>query len=155
MVTCYLSLGSNLGGRKKNIALALAALRADAFITVLKVSSLIETEPEGVPSPQPRFLNGVVKLKTSYTARQLLGKIQQIETLLGRDAPPRPKNFPRTIDIDILLYGDARVKEKDLEIPHPRMRERQFVLTPLKEIAGATLMKKIVSERKGKTKKIK
>lgn len=143
MVTCYLSLGSNLGNRKKNIALALAALRADAAINVLKVSSVIETEPEGVPLPQPRFLNAVVKLKTSYTTRQLLEKIQQIETKLGRQAPPRPKNYPRAIDLDILLYGDSRVKEKDLEIPHPRMRERQFVLKPLEEIAGVKVMKRL------------
>lgn len=135
MVTCYIGLGANLGKRGKNIGCALAFLREDAAIKVLKVSSVIETKPEGVLLPQPYFLNAVVKLRTSYTARQLLKKLQQIETQLGRTTP-RPKNYPRTIDLDILLYGNARIKEKDLEIPHPRIHERQFVLEPLKEIAG-------------------
>ncbi|MFH1244882.1 MAG: 2-amino-4-hydroxy-6-hydroxymethyldihydropteridine diphosphokinase [Candidatus Omnitrophota bacterium] len=135
MVTCYIGLGANLGEREKNISRALAFLREDTAIKVLQVSSVIETKPEGVSLPQPYFLNAVVKIKTSYTARQLLKKLRQIETKLGRPTH-RPKNYPRTIDLDILLYGNTRIKEKNLEIPHPRIQKRQFVLKPLKEIAG-------------------
>lgn len=133
MVTCYIALGSNLGDRNKNINLALEYLKLDPAIRVLKASSLIETEPHGCP-PQSKFLNGVAKLKTSYSARELLKKLQEIEFKLGRENP-HPKNHPRTIDLDILFYGDLKIDEKDFKVPHPRMWEREFVTVPLKEIA--------------------
>ena len=133
MVICYIALGSNLADRQKNIKFALECLEQDPAIEVLKASSIIETEPQKTP-PQPKFLNGVVKLQTSYSAHQLLKKLQEIEVKLGRKTP-RVKNEPRTIDLDILLYGDSKIDEKDLQIPHPRIWKRRFVTIPLKEIA--------------------
>ncbi|MBL7085074.1 MAG: 2-amino-4-hydroxy-6-hydroxymethyldihydropteridine diphosphokinase [Candidatus Omnitrophica bacterium] len=133
MITSYIALGSNLGDRAKNINLALKYLKQNPSIEILKISSIIETEPQKAP-PQPKFLNGVVKLKTSYSASQLLKKLQEIEIKLGREVP-RLKNQPRTIDLDVLLYGDSKIEEKDLQIPHPRMWKRRFVTIPLKEIA--------------------
>lgn len=133
MITCYIGLGSNLGNRQKNINLALDSLQKDPAIKVLKTSTFRETAPFACPT-QPNFLNGVVKLKTSHSPRQLLECLQEVERKLGRKRPC-PQGLPRTIDLDILLYGDLRVNEEDLQIPHLRMREREFVLTPLREIA--------------------
>lgn len=133
MVTCYIALGSNLGEREKNINLTLEYFKQDPAIKVLKVSSLIETEPHNCP-PQPKFLNAVAKLKTGYSAQELLKKLQQIEVDLGRETP-RLKNQPRTIDLDMLLYGDFKIDEEGLKVPHPQMWEREFVTVPLKEIA--------------------
>ena len=133
MAICYIALGSNLRDRQKNIKLALECLEQDPAIEVQKASSIIETEPQKA-RPQPKFLNGVVKLQTSYSAHQLLKKLQEIEVKLGRKTP-RVKNEPRTIDLDILLYGDSKIDEKDLQIPHPRMWKRRFVSLPLREIA--------------------
>ena len=133
MVTSYIALGSNLGDRKQNIDLALKYLKEDPAVEILKISSIIETEPQESP-PQPKFLNGVVKLETSYSAQDLLKKLQEIEVKLGREIP-RLKNQPRTIDLDILLYGDSKIDEDNLKIPHPRMWKRRFVSIPLKEIA--------------------
>lgn len=138
MVICYIGLGSNLGDRKRNISLALEYLEHDPAIETLKVSTMIETEPQKAP-PQPKFLNGVVKLQTSYSAQELLERLQAIEVKLGREMP-HPKNQPRTIDLDILLYGDSKIDEKDLQIPHPSMWKRRFVAIPLKEI-GPELFK--------------
>jgi len=133
MVTCYIALGSNVGDRSKNINLALEYLKQDPAVKVLKVSSLIETEPFDC-LPQSKFLNGVVKLETGYTAQELLKRLQEIEVRLGRKML-RPKNHPRTIDLDILLYGDLKIDEEGLKVPHPRMGEREFVTLPLREIA--------------------
>lgn len=133
MVTSYIALGSNLGDRAKNINLALKYLREDPAVNILKTSSLIETKAVGGP-PQPNFLNGVVKLETNYSARQLLKKLQEIEFKLGRQTP-RLKNYPRTIDLDILIYGNLKIDKGDLKIPHPRIWEREFVTVPLREIA--------------------
>ena len=133
MVSCYIALGSNLGERHRNISLAFEYLKFDPAIKILKVSSLIETEPHDC-LPQPKFLNGVVKLETTYSAQELLKKLQEIEVKLGRKIP-RLKNRPRSIDLDILFYGGLKLDEKGLKIPHPRMWEREFVRVPLKEIA--------------------
>lgn len=133
MVTCYIALGSNVGDRSKNINLALEYLKQDPAIKVLKVSSLIETEPFDCLL-QLKFLNGVVKLETGYAAQELLKRLQEIEVRLGREML-RPKNHPRTIDLDILLYGDLKIEEEGLKVPHPRMWQREFVTLPLREIA--------------------
>ncbi|MBN3038954.1 MAG: 2-amino-4-hydroxy-6-hydroxymethyldihydropteridine diphosphokinase [Candidatus Omnitrophica bacterium] len=133
MTTCFIGLGSNLGDRKKNIAHAVEHLKQDPKITITKVSSAIETDAIGGP-PQPKFFNAVIKIDTSYSARRLLEILQSIERKLGRQSPHQ-KNHPRTIDLDILLYGNLTIAENDLEIPHPRMWERKFVTVPLKEIA--------------------
>lgn len=133
MVSCYIALGSNLGDRNKNINLALKLLRLDPAIKILKTSSFVETDPIS-SIPQPKFINATTKLETNYSAQELLKKLQQIEINLGRE-DPRLKNHPRTIDLDILTYGDSKIDQGNLKIPHPRMWERDFVKVPLKEIA--------------------
>jgi 2-amino-4-hydroxy-6-hydroxymethyldihydropteridine diphosphokinase len=133
MVTCYIALGSNLGKRRQNINLALEYLQQDPALEILEISSFIETEPEQAPA-QERFLNAAAKLRTAYSAQDLLKRLQEIEVKMGRQHP-RLKNQPRSIDLDILLYGDAVIDEGGLKIPHPRMWQRQFVTIPLKEIA--------------------
>ena len=133
MVTCYIALGSNLGQRNKNIRLALKYLSQDPGVKIIKTSSLIETEPVGGPT-QPKFLNAAAKLKTSYSAAELLKRLKAIEIRLGREAI-HSKDYPRTIDLDILLYDNLKINQQDLKIPHPRMWEREFVKVPLREIA--------------------
>lgn len=126
----YLSLGSNLGDREKNLARALAMLSQQ--MTVEKVSSVYETEPVGFDD-QPKFLNAVCCVSTSLSARQLLSLAKEIERKMGRT--PSFRNAPRPIDIDILFYDGEVIMSPSLEIPHPRVAERAFVLVPLNEIA--------------------
>lgn len=133
MALSYIGLGSNLKDRKKNIATALKHLEQDADIDIIQTSSFIETKPHNSPA-QPNFLNGIVKIETTYSAQQLLNKLQEIEAKLGRKKP-YPKNSPRTIDLDILIFGDLKIDEADLQIPHPEMWQRKFVTVPLKEVA--------------------
>ena len=127
----YIGLGSNLGDRLANINKAIEYLKENQDITVERVSSIIETEPQGGP-PQGKFLNAVVKIKTTLKPKELLKVLQNIEEKLGRVRTI--KNGPRTIDLDILLYGNEKIDEPDLKVPHPRMGERSFVLGPLLEI---------------------
>jgi 2-amino-4-hydroxy-6-hydroxymethyldihydropteridine diphosphokinase len=131
--TVYLGLGSNLGDRAAQLAQAIAGLAA-AGIQPIRRSSFYATEPVGF-APQHWFLNAVVEAETEWMPRQLLRATQGIERSLGRRRAAR--NGPRTVDIDILLYGGTVVSLPDLEIPHPRMAERRFVLVPLREIAPA------------------
>jgi len=131
MTTCYIAFGSNLGDRKKTIDAALEKLRNCAGIEVSRVSSIIETDPVGGP-PQGKFLNGVAEVHTDLAPRELLECLQKIESELGRVRSE--KNAPRTIDLDILLYGDEKIDEPGLKVPHPRMHEREFVMKPLKEL---------------------
>lgn len=133
MALSYIGLGSNLKDRKKNIATALKHLEQDADIDIIQTSSFIETKPHNSPA-QPNFLNCIVKIETTYSAQQLLNKLQEIEAKLGRKKP-YPKNSPRTIDLDILIFGDLKIDEADLQIPHPEMWQRKFVTVPLKEVA--------------------
>jgi 2-amino-4-hydroxy-6-hydroxymethyldihydropteridine diphosphokinase len=129
MVTAYLGLGSNLGNRQENLDAALKLLSQRMQIT--KLSSIYDTEPLGNTS-QPRFLNMVCEVKTRLTPEGLLALAKGIEFKMGRHSRT---GEPRTIDVDILLYADKVLKTKELEIPHPMMDERQFVLVPLAEIA--------------------
>jgi 2-amino-4-hydroxy-6-hydroxymethyldihydropteridine diphosphokinase len=129
--TVYLGLGSNLGDRAANLGQAMAGLAA-AAVEIVRRSSLFATEPVGF-RPQNWFLNCVVEAATELMPRQLLHATQQVERDLGRQKLVR--NGPRTVDIDILLYGANVVSMPDLEIPHPRIAERRFVLVPLREIA--------------------
>ena len=129
--TAYLSLGSNLGDRAGHLEMALEALSA-AGLTLLRRSSFYATEPVGF-APQHWFLNCVIEAETELMPRQLLRAAQEVERSLGRRRMVR--NGPRAMDVDILLYGSAVVRMPDLEIPHPRMAERRFVLVPLREIA--------------------
>jgi 2-amino-4-hydroxy-6-hydroxymethyldihydropteridine diphosphokinase len=129
LITAYLSLGSNLGNRQENLDRALKLL--SERMQVIKVSSIYDTEPVG-NTGQPRFLNLVCEVHTRLAPEGLLTMLKGLEQKMGRVGRT---GEPRIIDVDILLYGDKVVKTKDLEIPHPRMLERQFVLVPLDEIA--------------------
>jgi len=133
VTTVYLGLGSNLGDRRRNLEAALDALRAHPAVRVLAVSALIETEPVGGPPGQGRFLNAAAKIETDLAPEALLEELKRVERALGRK--PGPRWGPREIDLDILLYGDTILETGTLVIPHPRMRERRFVLEPLSEIA--------------------
>ena len=126
-----MAFGSNLGDRLKNIKSALAAIRADSHIKVLKASWIIETKPQGGPR-QGDYLNGVAKIKTSLAPIALLRVLKHIEKSMGRKKGVR--FGPRIIDLDILLYGDKIIHSKRLIVPHPRMRQREFVMGPLREI---------------------
>ena len=129
--TVYLSLGSNLGDRKKNLRTAIAAL-ADAKVRVTRVSSLYETEPVDLRE-QPWFLNCVVQAETELPPLQLLHELRGIQSGMG--SKKLVSKGPRLIDLDILLYGDETVDAPELQVPHPRMLHRKFVLAPLAEIA--------------------
>lgn len=129
--TVYLSLGSNLGDRQKNLRTAIAAL-ADAKVRVTRVSSFYETEPVDFRE-QPWFLNCVVQTQTEERPLDLLRALRKIESRMGSKKLV-PKG-PRLIDLDILLYGDETIDTPELQIPHPRMLSRKFVLVPLAEIA--------------------
>jgi 2-amino-4-hydroxy-6-hydroxymethyldihydropteridine diphosphokinase len=131
MPTVYIAFGSNLGNRKQNIQDAITLLKSHQRITVQKISSIIETKPEGGPA-QRKFLNGVLKIETNLSVRELLEVLQNIEIDLGRKKTI--KNGPRTIDLDIIFYGDKTVNEPDLVIPHPRWQDREFVKKPISEI---------------------
>lgn len=131
METVYLSLGSNLGDRARNLASAIHLLEAPD-LRVQRVSSLYETEPLEVRD-QPWFLNLVVEAETDLLPKQLLTRTQKVEIRLGRKR--RERGGARTIDIDILFYGQAVVNSAELAIPHPRLSQRRFVLEPLAELA--------------------
>ncbi|MDD4955254.1 MAG: 2-amino-4-hydroxy-6-hydroxymethyldihydropteridine diphosphokinase [Candidatus Omnitrophica bacterium] len=132
----YIAIGSNLGDRLENIKSAIAELKNVSGITVEKISSIIETAPAGGP-PQGKYLNGVIKIKTEILPRALLNILQNIEHRLGRKR--KIKNGPRTIDLDMLLYGDSSINEPGLSVPHPRMLEREFVMQPLLEIESGIM----------------
>jgi 2-amino-4-hydroxy-6-hydroxymethyldihydropteridine diphosphokinase len=127
-----IGLGSNLGDREAH--LAFAADRLAGLLRTLKLSRWHETEPVGV-EPQPRFLNGAAVGETGRSARQLLDDLLTIERERGRERPS--PGTPRTLDLDLLLVGDQILNEPGLIVPHPRLRERRFVLEPLAEIAPA------------------
>lgn len=131
--TAYIGLGSNLGDRRQTLDLAVTQLRAHSRIVVSKVSNYEETEPIGGPAGQGLYLNGAVELETDLGPHELLSQLLEIEKRLGRVRDER--NGPRTIDLDLLLYGVAQIQSPELELPHPRMAERLFVLRPLAAIA--------------------
>lgn len=129
----YIALGANLGDRAANIASAVERLRVVRGIRVRTISSLLENPAVGGPPDAPPFLNGVAELETILSPRELLQTLLEVERDLGRQR--HRKWDPRTIDLDLLLYGDQIIDEPELTVPHPRMHERQFVLIPLAEIA--------------------
>ena len=132
MPIVYIGLGANLGDREATIRKALELLAAGGDIEVAAVSSLRETDPVGYEE-QPRFMNGAAALRTELAPRPLLERLLDVERRLGRDRSG-PRFGPRTIDLDLLLYGSAEVDEPGLQIPHPRLQERPFVLEPLAEL---------------------
>jgi 2-amino-4-hydroxy-6-hydroxymethyldihydropteridine diphosphokinase len=133
MKTAYLALGSNLGNRRQNVLGAIAIMHKTKGIRVRRISRFYETEPWGYKN-QPKFINAAVKIQTSLLPVRLLIIIKGIEKKMGR-MPLNIKWGPRIIDIDILLYGDRKMKSGRLQIPHPEMHRRVFVLKPLAEIA--------------------
>lgn len=133
MTRAYVALGANLGDREATIRQAVEALAADPAIEVVAVSTLRETDPVGYLD-QPRFLNGAAELETELPPRALLERLLAVEASLGRTREG-PAMGPRTIDLDLLLHGDAVVDEPGLELPHPRLHERRFALEPLAELA--------------------
>jgi 2-amino-4-hydroxy-6-hydroxymethyldihydropteridine diphosphokinase len=136
MTRAYVGIGANLGNPRKTIAAALDLLRADAGIELLAVSSLRETDPVGYEN-QPRFLNGAAALETELPPRKLLERLLAIERQLGRIRRDTPRFGPRTIDLDLLLYGQETLDEPGLTVPHPRLHERRFALEPLVELDPA------------------
>lgn len=126
-----IALGSNIGDRAAHLAFAVA--RLSQVLANLTPSSWHDTEPIGVSDHQPRYLNGVVVGETSLTARQLLNELLAIERDAGRTR--LSPMAPRTLDLDLILFGSERLEEPGLAVPHPRFRERLFVLEPLAEIA--------------------
>jgi 2-amino-4-hydroxy-6-hydroxymethyldihydropteridine diphosphokinase len=134
MVTAYIGLGANLGEPERLIQQALDELGAEDGIEVLQVSTLRWTDPVGYVD-QPRFLNGAAAVRTSLGARELLERLLAIERRLGRERGTGPRFGPRTIDLDLLVYGDERIDEPGLTVPHPRLAERRFALEPLAELA--------------------
>jgi len=130
-VVVAIAIGSNLGDRTAH--LSFARDRLSRLLTDLRTSSHFETEPVGVPDHQPAFLNAAAVGATHASAPDVLSALLEIERERGRERP-----FPgaaRTLDLDLILYGDRIISEKDLAVPHPRFRERLFVLKPLSEIA--------------------
>src|SRR5262245_15158110 len=133
MVYAYVGLGSNLGDREGTLRAAVGRLRNLRETRVLRLSTLRRTEPVGYVN-QPRFLNGVVELETDLSARVLLGALLELERAFGRNRAAVPALGPRTLDLDLLLYGQEVIAEPGLEVPHPRLHERRFVLEPLAEL---------------------
>jgi 2-amino-4-hydroxy-6-hydroxymethyldihydropteridine diphosphokinase len=127
VTTAYVGLGANLGDREGTVR------RAAELLGAVRLSTLIETEPWGY-ADQPRFVNAVAELETDEPPRALLERLLRVERELGRTRGG-PRYGPRTIDLDLLLYGDAELDEPGLVVPHPRLHERAFVLEPLAELA--------------------
>ena len=137
MVTAYLGLGSNLVNRRKNLQDASELLETlDDGVRVIRSSNIYETEPWGL-ADQPKFLNCVLEVTTTVSPERLLVLAKQVEQTLGREWSPR--YGPRLIDVDVLLYGDITMDTPDLQIPHPRMEQRAFVLAPLAELADGAV----------------
>jgi 2-amino-4-hydroxy-6-hydroxymethyldihydropteridine diphosphokinase len=136
-IKAFVGLGANLGEPKAQVRRAIAALGAIPMTRLLAASSLYRSAPVGV-GEQPDFINAVAAIETGLSARALLDKLLAIEARFGRrrDVP----GSPRTLDLDLLLYGDRVIAEPDLIVPHPRMHERAFVLAPLAEIAPDALV---------------
>lgn len=132
MVICYLGIGSNLGNRRKNIVLAAKKINSLKDTRVMKKSKLYNFAPVGGPARQPNYLNAALKIQTKLPALKLLKKLKTIEHELGRLKTVR--FGPRIIDLDILLYADRLIKNKNLTVPHSRLFHRDFVIKPLKEI---------------------
>jgi len=135
LTIAYLGLGSNLGSRSRNLSAARRRLRQKGA-RILRQSRVMETEPWGV-ADQPRFLNQVVEVDWSGTPRQLLKAVKQVEVEGGRK--PTRRWGPRVIDVDILLFGDFRLEQHDLVIPHPRISEREFVREGLRDLSVSLL----------------
>ena len=132
MPRAFVGLGANLGERETALHRALELVAAEPGIEVVAVSSFRETEPVGY-ADQPAFLNAAAAIETELSPRNLLERLLAVERRLGRTRGG-PRYGPRTIDLDLLVYGDERVEERGLTVPHPRLHERRFALEPLAEL---------------------
>lgn len=137
MTVAFLGLGSNLGDREGHLRRAIEALSATPGVGSVVLSSILETVPIGGP-PQKDYLNAVVRCETSLTPQALLGELLRIEVALGRVR--HVVNGPRTIDLDLLMYGQVHLNESDLQLPHPRLQDRRFVIEPLAELEPDLLL---------------
>ncbi|MFG0285033.1 MAG: 2-amino-4-hydroxy-6-hydroxymethyldihydropteridine diphosphokinase [Phycisphaerales bacterium JB039] len=135
----YIALGSNQGDRWRYMAAGVSAIAGLPRSRILRRSSVLETDPVG-PAGQGRYLNAVVELETGLTARELLDGMLAAERAAGRVRSAAERWGPRTLDLDLLLYGDETIREPELTTPHPRMAERRFVLEPLAQLAPDTLI---------------
>ncbi|MGL6280119.1 MAG: 2-amino-4-hydroxy-6-hydroxymethyldihydropteridine diphosphokinase [Gaiella sp.] len=133
MTRAFVGLGANLGDRRATLSRAVELLDALADVEVLAVSDLRETEPWG-PVAQPPFLNGAVELETALSARALLDALLALERALGRRRDGEERWGPRTVDLDLLVFGDEVIDEDGLRVPHPLLHERAFALYPLAEL---------------------
>jgi 2-amino-4-hydroxy-6-hydroxymethyldihydropteridine diphosphokinase len=132
----FVALGSNLGDREWTLRAAVDEFRELPETEVVRVSTFRNTDPVGFLD-QPQFLNGVVELETRLSGAMLLDALLEIERLFGRDRSSSPPQGPRTLDLDLLLYGDETIDQPQLQVPHPRLAERRFVLEPLAELDPA------------------
>ena len=130
----YVAVGSNLGDRLKTILMAIDMLDDLPEVSVLHVSTLLETDAVGTVD-QPDFLNGVIKVRSDLDAMSMLERLLGIESVLGRDRSATPPGGPRTIDLDLLIWGEEIIQTTNLTLPHPRFHERAFVLVPMVEMA--------------------
>jgi 2-amino-4-hydroxy-6-hydroxymethyldihydropteridine diphosphokinase len=130
-ITAYIGIGANLGDAQQAVRTAIARLAQLPQTSLTRHSSLYRTAP--VDSGGPDYVNAVAELSTRLTAPDLLARLQALEQAAGRERPYR--NAPRTLDLDLLLFGHARIDSERLQVPHPRMEQRAFVLVPLAEIA--------------------
>ena len=146
-VTAFVGVGANLGDAAQSVRAAIQRLAAVPHTRLVKASSLYGTAPHEAQGPD--FVNAVVQVDTHLDAHELLARLQAIENEAGRERPYR--NAPRTLDMDLLLYGSGRIDSPRLAVPHPRMNERAFVLVPLAEIApalvGATSLAAVAPQR--------
>jgi 2-amino-4-hydroxy-6-hydroxymethyldihydropteridine diphosphokinase len=129
----FVALGSNVGDRAAWLDEAVASLRADPDVRVVAVSRWLETAPVGGPPDQGPYLNGALELRTRLAPRELLARLQRLERLAGRERAVQ--DGPRTLDLDLLAFGERRAATPELALPHPRMHLRLFVLEPLEELA--------------------
>ncbi len=135
MTTAFVALGSNIGKRQTALRAALARIARLPGTQILAVASFRETAPVDCPPGMRAFINTAAKIETALGAVELLGQLQRIERELGRERSATARHQARTIDLDLLLYGECALSLPELELPHPRMHERLFVLEPLAEIA--------------------
>ncbi len=132
MTRAFVGLGANLGDRRASLQQALELLGGEEGIDVVAVSTFRDTEPVGYVD-QPRFLNAAAALETDLEPRELLDRLLAVEQALGRTRDG-PRFGPRTVDLDLLVYGETRLSEPGLQVPHPRLHERRFALEPLAEL---------------------
>lgn len=132
MPIIYVALGSNAGDREERVLHAVHKMRS--FANVKKISTLSETEAEGANLGQPKFINAVVELDTSFDPEEVLDELLRIESELGRNPDEKGKNLPREIDLDLVVYGDQKYSSERLSVPHPKLTERPYVLGPLAEL---------------------